>query len=97
MLNVTTSAWERLAQILADRPTITAIRLRFADGEFRCCSGKRRDVDEVIEHTNRPTLIMSPAVANHLSHRTLDAPQTKRGPRLRLKPEQTLETTAEGN
>jgi len=97
MLNITTSAWERLAQILSDRPSLTAIRLKFVDGEFRCCSGKRRDVDKLIEHANRPTLIISPAVADHLSHRTLDAPQTKRGPWLRLKPEQPLETTAEGN
>jgi len=91
MLKITSAAWERLAQLLTTRPNVTAIRLTYADGNFKCRRGDRRDRDRVIEHADGPTLLMSPVVANDLANRTLDAPDTKRGPRLRLKPEYASE------
>ena len=87
MLTITRSAWDRLSKIQTDRPKVTAIRLRYADGQLRCCSGSRKNADRVIERADGPTLLLSPAVAADLSERTLDAPDTDRGPRLRLKPE----------
>jgi len=97
MLKITNSAWNRLAKISSDRPTVDAIRLKFAKGEFKCCAGKRREQDRTIENDGRPTLLLSPAVAKHLSRRVLDAAETKRGLRLRLRPKQKRGTVAKGN
>jgi len=89
MLTVTPSAWQRLIEIQTSRPKLTAIRVKFGNGEFKCCSGKRRTADCVIENDDGPILLMKPAVAQNLADRTLDASETERGPRLRLQPKNT--------
>ena len=89
MLTITASAWKRLIQIQTSRPNVMAIRLKYGDGTFKCCSGKRGTGDCVIENDDSPTLLMTPAVAQDLADRTLDAIDTQGGSRLRLQPEIT--------
>lgn len=85
MLIVTDAAWKRLSQLQSTRPDITDFRLTH-DGEcVKCHRGKQKTNDRVVEHPGSPTLIMTPDVAKTLSGRTLDAPETKHGRRLRLK------------
>lgn len=85
MLTVTDAAWERLTEIVSSRPNITALRLTHNNGRVKCRSGNRKETDRSVEHDGRPLLLMTPRVAKRLSGRTLDAPTTERGPRLRLK------------
>lgn len=87
MLTVTNSAWQRLSKFLVRHPKVVAIRLKFADGVFRCGPGSQQDGDRLIQQRDRPPILMSPSVARDLASRTLDAPDSGRGPRLQLVPE----------
>lgn len=84
MLTVTTAAWDRLSKLQSTRPEVTAMRLKVEDGRPRCHKGVQRKDDRVINLPNRPLLLMTQKVARKLNDQTLDAPKTKRGPRLRL-------------
>ena len=85
MLTVTTAAWDRLSKLQSTRPEVTTMRLKIKDGRPMCNKGSKRKDDRVIDLPNRPVLLMTQKVASKLSDQTLDAPKTKRGPRLRLK------------
>ena len=85
MLTITEAAWERLSQIQSTRPDVTAMRLTHKEGRVKCRRGVQKERDRVIEHTDRPTLLMTRTVAKDLTSRTLDAPETDSGRRLRLK------------
>lgn len=85
MLTITEQAWNRISALQSARPGVTLVRLRHKDGHVKCSAGVQKKLDRVIEHPNGPTLLMTPEVASRLSGRTLDAPETKRGPRLRLR------------
>ncbi|MCA9084248.1 MAG: hypothetical protein KDA81_09345 [Planctomycetaceae bacterium] len=87
MLTVTPSAWRRIAGIISRRPDVNAVRLRYINGEFRCGTGSPREHDRIITGATGSTLLMTAAVARSLTNRTLDAPETDRGPRLQLLPE----------
>ena len=85
MLTVTEAAWERLTELQSKRPDITAVRLTHKDGQVKCHRGKQKKHDRIVEHDGSPTLLMTPDVAKDVSGSTLDAPETERGRRLRLK------------
>ena len=84
MLTVTKAAWERLSKLQSTRPAVTAMRVKIENGRLRCHKGSQKNNDRVIDLPDHPTLLMTKAVADDLSGRTLDAPETKHGPRLRL-------------
>lgn len=84
MLTITNAAWERLSKLQSTRPEVASMRLKVEGGRLRAHKGTQRKNDQVIDHPGRPTLLMTAAVAADLSARTLDAPETKSGPRLRL-------------
>jgi hypothetical protein len=85
MLTVTESAWKRLSQLQSTRPGVTTMRLTHTDGLVKCHRGVQKKRDLIIDHPGRPTLVMTATVAEDLNSRTLDARETDRGPRLRLK------------
>ena len=85
MLTITESAWDRLSQLQSTRPGVTTMRLTHENGRVKCHRGIRRQRDRVIERPGRPKLLLTPTVAEDLTDSTLDAPDTNRGPRLRLK------------
>lgn len=85
MLTITESAWERLSELQASRPDVQVMRLKHDGDKVRCHRGNQKGRDAVIEQPGRPRILMTPAVAKHLSGRTLDAADTASGPRLRLK------------
>ena len=85
MLRITEAAWNRLSQLQQARTDVTTMRLSLKEGGLKCHRGNPRRRDSVIEHPGRPTLLMTPSVARHLSNDTLDVETTKRGPRLRLR------------
>lgn len=85
MLTVTHAAWERLSKLQSTRPAVSEMRLKIEDGRIRAHKGTQRKHDRVVDQPGRPKLLMTPAVATELSGRTLDAPETERGPRLRLR------------
>lgn len=86
MLTITDAAWARLSELQSTRPDIKAVRLIHDKVRVKCHRGIQRAKDEVMEQNGSPLLLMSPTVARQLSGQTLDAPDTKHGPRLRLKP-----------
>jgi hypothetical protein len=61
------------------------MRLIHRDGRVLCGRGVRKKHDRVLEHKGCPTLLLTEALADDLSGRTLDAPKTKRGRRLQLR------------
>lgn len=85
MIKITEAAWARLTQLQAKRPGMTAVRLTHKDGQIKCRRGVPKKLDRTVEHDGSPTLLMTPDVAKELSGSTLDAPETERGRRLRLK------------
>lgn len=85
MLKVTQSAWERLSQLQSTRPDVTVMRLTREGGHVKCHRGNQKKRDRVIEQPGRPKLLMTSSLAKGLTDYTLDAPDTKNGPRLRLK------------
>jgi hypothetical protein len=92
MLTITESAWNRLSHLQATYPDVTTMRLPLKDGGLKCHRGNQRRLDRVIKHPGRPTLLLTPAVAKDLWNDTLVAEATKRGPRLRIKRDQSLDT-----
>lgn len=82
MLKITDAAWARLSELQSTRPDIKVVRLIHDGGRVKCHRGIQRAQDHVIDGS--PVLLMAPAVVRQLSGRTLDAPETKRGARLRL-------------
>jgi hypothetical protein len=84
MLTVTLAAWERLSELQSTRPEVSAMRVKIEDGRIKCHKGAQKKDDRVIDQPDRPTLLMTQAVADSLSESTLDAPQTDRGRRLQL-------------
>lgn len=84
MLTITDAAWTRLSEITETRAQVNELRLTFRKGRVKCRRAVRRTTDHSVEQDGRPVLVMTPGVAKRLSNRTLDAPATKQGPRLRL-------------
>ena len=87
MMTLTTAAWKRLSHLQSSRPEISALRLKLDDGRIKCQKGIQRRHDQVLNQPGRPTLLLAPAIAKTLADRTLDAPKTKHGRRLRLTPQ----------
>ncbi|MBI1315126.1 hypothetical protein GC176_27865 [bacterium] len=85
MVTITEKAWKRISELQSARPGVTVVRLMHKDGRVKCGVGVQRKLDRVIEHAGCPQLLMTPGVARCLSGRILDARDTSRGPRLRLK------------
>lgn len=84
MLTITESAWARISQLLSSRPDASVLRIKQDGGSVKCHRGNQRKLDEVIKLPGRPTLLLSPAVAQKLSSCILDTANTDSGPRLRL-------------
>lgn len=84
MVTITEKAWKRISELQSARPEVSIVRLMHKDGRVKCGNGVQRKLDRVLEHPGCPSLLMTPEVAKSLSGRTLDARETKRGPRLRL-------------
>jgi len=85
MLTITEGAWQRLAKLRSTRPGTDTMRLTYKGQRVRCHKGIRRRQDRVIEQAGHPTLVLSPELADELSGQTLDASDTERGPRLRIR------------
>ncbi|QDU81150.1 hypothetical protein Pla110_28870 [Polystyrenella longa] len=85
MLKITPDAWNRLVEIQSTRPDLKAVRLRIVNGLLKCHKGRQKDGDQVIVVRDRPTILMSPQVAESLQDCSLDVHRTDQGARLRLK------------
>lgn len=85
MLTITDAAWSRLSELSAAHPDVTEWRLIRRDGRVKCRRAVRRDNDHTFQQSDGPVLLMSPGLADRLAQRTLDAPATRRGRRLRLR------------
>ncbi|MEZ6047597.1 MAG: hypothetical protein R3C11_18860 [Planctomycetaceae bacterium] len=85
MLKITQGAWNRLLEIQSTRPDMEAVRLRIIEGRLKCRKGIQQEGDCVIAARDRPTILMSPKVAQNLSDCSLDVQKTDNGFRLRLK------------
>jgi Fe-S cluster assembly iron-binding protein IscA len=85
MITITESAWQRLADVQSKHTDVTALRLKLKDGCIKCHRGVRRPSDQVLKSPKRPALLVSEALAQHLSSSTLDTRVTNHGLRLRLK------------
>ena len=88
-LKITNAAWARLTDIAASRSDVDELRLVYRDGRVSCRRAVRRPEDLSMEFTGSPKVVLTAKVAKRLSGRTLDAPETNRGPRLRLLTEST--------
>lgn len=86
MLKITRSAWDRLSEIQSTRPDVTTMRLAQIGGRLKCHRGVQKQTDRVIQQEGCPSLLMTPTIARRLADRTLSAPKTIHGRRLRLKP-----------
>lgn len=84
MLTISQPAYERLSEMLADRPEDVAVRLVLDQGRTRVRPGRRRQGDQILEHNGRTVLLLDERVARHLQERTIGIRQTAEGPRLRL-------------
>lgn len=84
MLTISQQAYERLSEILADRPADVAARIVLEQGRPRIRSSRRQPGDEVLTHNGRAVLLLDPQAARRLDERTLGIRQTADGPRLRL-------------
>lgn len=85
MVTITEKAWKRISELQSARPGVTVVQLTHKGGRVKCRAGVQQQLDHVIEHQGCPQLLMTPGVAKCLSGRILDARETSRGPRLRLK------------
>lgn len=85
MLTISTPAYERLTEMLVDRPEDVAVRIVLREGKPRACSSRQRRGDKVIEHDGRTVLLLDRRVARRLNRRLLEVRETTNGPRLRLK------------
>ncbi len=85
MLTITDAAWMRLSEITSTHPDATELRLFQKGGRIKCRRAVLRDDDQTFQLDGKPVLLISPALAARLTNRTLDAPDTKHGPRLRIK------------
>ena len=86
-LTITNAAWARLTDIAASRSDVDELRLVYRNGRVSCRRAIRRPGDLSLEFVGSPNLVLTPKIAARLSGRTLDAPETDRGPRLRLRSE----------
>ena len=84
MLTISQPAYDRLSQILADRPQDVAARIFLEQGRARIRPGRRRPGDWVLVHNGRTVLLLDAQTARRLDERTLGIRQTADGPRLRL-------------
>ena len=84
MLTISQPAYDRLSQILADRPEDVAARIVLDQGRARIRPGRRRPGDSVLLHKGRAVLLLDAQTARRLDERTLGIRQTAEGPRLRL-------------
>ena len=84
MLEISPPAYDRLSDMLADRPQNVAARIVVLRGRARIRPGRHRQNDVVIEHDGRTVLLFDQQVAQHLNRRTLGTRSTKDGPRLQL-------------
>jgi len=87
MLTVTRAALDRLSQKLDRRNAADDVVLRFtrrARG-WKLSPDRERTDDTAITHEGRNVLLLDRAVAQAMSHMTLDARMTDAGPRLTLR------------
>lgn len=84
MLTISRPAYERLREILVDRPADVAARIVVKNGRARIRPGREQSGDKVITYDGRTVLLLDERVARYLGERTLGVRQTTNGPRLRL-------------
>ena len=84
MLTITQPAYERLSEMLSDRPEDVAVRIFLDEGRARIRPDRKRSGDKVLKHDGRTVLLFDKQAARHLDERTLGIRQTENGPRLRL-------------
>ncbi|MGD9854851.1 MAG: hypothetical protein AB7U20_07850 [Planctomycetaceae bacterium] len=89
MLTISRPAYERLSEMLADRPHEVAVRIFLHRGRARIRPGRQRQGDTVVEHDGRTVLLLDRKTVQHLDRRTLGIRDTDDGPRLKLQRLQT--------
>ncbi|QDU40471.1 hypothetical protein Mal4_48280 [Maioricimonas rarisocia] len=85
MLTISQPAYDRLSELLADRPNDVAVRIVLREGRARIRPGRQREGDQAIEHEGRTVLLLDKRAARKLDHRTLGIRETEKGPRLKLR------------
>ena len=85
MLTISEPAYDRLSELLADRPEDVAVRIVLREGRARICPGRKREGDRTIEHDGRTVLLIDQRAARKLGRRELGVRQTPKGLRLKLR------------
>lgn len=85
MLTISETAYDRLSELLADRPNDVAVRIVFKQGRARICPGRQREGDRTVEHDGRTVLLIDRRAERKLGRRVLGVRQTPKGPRLKLR------------
>ncbi len=84
MFTVTDCAAARLASRLSKAGKERTFRFVREDHGWRLRLGHVMDGDTIIQHKNKPVLVLDSAVAGGLADRTLDLQRTDKGARLHL-------------
>ncbi|MFG0335185.1 MAG: hypothetical protein ACF8TS_17650, partial [Maioricimonas sp. JB049] len=85
MLTISQPAFDRLSELLADRPDDVAARIVLREGRARIRPGRQREGDQTIEHEGRTVLLLDKRAARKLGGRTLGVRKTANGLRLKLR------------
>ena len=85
MLQVSTHAATRMAQLLNAKPENAVLRIVRRDQRLRLRLGTVRPGDQTYVHDGRVILALDKSIGTTLSLRQLELRQTDDGPRLRLK------------